>query len=74
MSEKLPEWPVITDDELKDPWVASNYYLNQGDAALARLRVAVEALDDILCLADIYSEKQTKIATAALREIGEVPK
>lgn len=69
---KLPRWiGLVESADLEIPMdVLPAFHAEYWEA---RCRLAMGALDDILCLADIYSEKQTKIATAALQAIGPLP-
>jgi hypothetical protein len=78
MSNELPEWPVLSEyvenyvGELAVSRRQRNYERARAEAALARLRVAVEALQ---AMADHSTEWATKcVAKKTLHDIGEVPK
>lgn len=78
MSDKLPEWPVPLDDshisdqtEMNAAWC--DYERARAEAALARLRVAVEALGSLgQSLGCKYGNGAVSVGEL-LSTIGEVP-
>ena len=74
---KLPEWPErrwvgIDETDHGEPWDTIRYERARADAAMARLRVAVEALD-LMEGSDELSNEQRRWIREALAAIGPLP-
>lgn len=73
MSDELPPWPDDFGDLTTEQWL--DVEIARSEAAVARLRVAVEALGYIARSTPLDAEYDENIlaAKAALRRIGPLP-